>query len=93
MGIDFLDLVFRLEKRYNLILDTGEWERLTANRVNKDITAGEVQFVVGLALRDVGRPVPRSLWNGVRLTLADTLGVKVSRIKPESRLVKDLGMT
>jgi acyl carrier protein len=48
MGIDFLDLTFRLEKRFGVELRLTAWEELIRQRPGRkfDLTAGEVCQVV-----------------------------------------------
>ncbi|HEY2585228.1 MAG TPA: hypothetical protein VGI81_05640 [Tepidisphaeraceae bacterium] len=48
MGIDFLDLTFRLEKRFGIELRFTVWEDLIRDRPGRkfDVTAGEVCQVV-----------------------------------------------
>ena len=93
MGIDLLDIRFRIEKRFGVTLEIGDMECFAANRHPFDITAAELHFLVGAKLQEAGRPVPRGCWNGIRLVLAEALCVSPHKIKPESWLVKDLGMT
>jgi acyl carrier protein len=48
MGIDFLELTFRLEKRFGIELRIGVWEDVVRRQLGRkfDITAGEVSDVV-----------------------------------------------
>lgn len=48
MGIDFLDLTFRLERRFGIELRVAAWEDVIRRRLGRkfDITAGEVCEVV-----------------------------------------------
>ena len=93
MGIDLLDICFRIEKRYHVTLDAADLLSLVNREPPTDITAGDLHFLVGAKLREAGRPVPRSLWNGIRIALAEGLGVTPMDIKPGSWLIKELGMT
>jgi hypothetical protein len=92
MGIDLLDIVFRLEKRFDLKIVNADWEDLGAKRKPWDVTAGEVHFLVAAILTEAGRPVPRSCWNGVRVCLSGALCVPPRDIKEDSWLIRDLGM-
>jgi len=93
MGIDALDIVFRIEKRYNVKVDMQDWVELANHRTPGDLTAGELHFLIGASLQESNQPVPRSLWNGLRVILAQSLAVSPQKIKPESWLIKDLGMS
>jgi hypothetical protein len=46
MGIDFVDLNFRIEKRFGVSPDFSLWEEVVAGRSKFDLTAGEVCDVV-----------------------------------------------
>ena len=92
MGVDLLDVTFRVEDQFGVKLDNSDWESLFGHRTTFDVSAGELHFLVGAKLGEAGKPVPRSCWNGIRLVLAKTLGIPPNRIKPESRLVRDLSM-
>ena len=91
MGIEMLDIVFRLERRFGVRLEPSYFDYLR-ELGRTDITAGELFEAVGDRLRAVGRPVPANCWNGVRLELANVLLVSPLSIRRESRLHGDLGM-
>ena len=57
MGIDFLDLSFRLEKRFGVELRITVWEEVICRRLGKpfDISAGEVCAVVAAQLEAARR--------------------------------------
>jgi len=50
MGIDFLDMNFRIEKRFGVSPDFSLWEERVAGRPRFDLTAGEVCEVVEVCL-------------------------------------------
>ena len=89
MGIDFLDVVHRLERWYGVRLERADLEPLWL-RPARNLTAGELHAAVCDKLRAAGRAVPASSWNGVRLELATVLGVSPFAIRPGSWRVADL---
>ena len=91
MGLDFLDVCFRLERRFNVRLERADFEHLW-NRKPFDLTAGELHEILCKQLHDAGRPVPISSWNAVRLELGDTLGMSPLQIRRETWMGHDLGM-
>jgi hypothetical protein len=91
VGIDFLDIEFRIEKEFGIALQVSDLNSVSDARDRSDITAGELHFIIGCKLRESGRPVPRSIWNKVRIVLSQALGVSPHSIKPESWIIKDLG--
>lgn len=91
MGVDWLDIRFRLERRFDVRIELTDFAHLRG-RDRADLTAGELFEVVCRRIRATGRDVPPSAWNGVRLELAQALNVSPLGIRRESWLVADLGM-
>jgi hypothetical protein len=93
MGIDVLDIMFRIEKRFGIRIVGADWTDLVGKRSPPDITAGELWFLVAAKLHEAHLPVPRSCWNAVRVILSQALRVPPREIKKESWLIRELGMT
>ncbi len=93
MGIDFLDLTFRIEKLLGVTLDNDDWFESAKGRARGDMTAGELHFLVGVKLREAELPVPWSCWTRVRVAVAETAGVPIHEVKRDSWLCEDLGLT
>jgi hypothetical protein len=91
VGVDWLDIRFRLERRFDVRIEHADFDHLRG-RSRADLTAGELFEVVCVRLRSAGRPVPPSAWNGVRLELAQALNVSPLGIRRGSWLAGDLGM-
>ena len=89
MGIEFLDLQFRLEKSFQTRLPKS-WGKEAGDRRPSDITAGDVHAYVCRFLRQSGQPVPHSSWHRVKLCVARVDGTSPSEVKADTRLVKDL---
>jgi acyl carrier protein len=117
MGLDLLDLEFRLEKRFGIRIEYEQWEQLAAGRKKFDATAAEICAIVEArraAKRQVLRWQPdgtgpmvldyqprgdgttddeEETWPGVRDAIAKTLGIKPENVRPDSWLVRDLGLS
>lgn len=90
MGVDALDLVFRLEKSFEIKLPHTDKNELFDVPVG--VCAGHVHDFICKRLSEVGRPIPYSSWHRVQLCISRAVGVPPQRVKRDSRLVKDLGM-
>jgi hypothetical protein len=130
MGIDLLDIQFRVEKRFAIRLDQDDFNTLFGRRQPPgDATAGDLAALVLAKLVGPGKPptppteyldrqipcatcgrglpdLPRTAYCprcgtsatasqvlvGVRRVLEAALGVPYDEIRPDSLLVRDLGM-
>lgn len=96
MGIDFYDLIFRLEKRFGIELERvsdSRWKEIFLTRNPPDITAGELYEVVIQKIQEQGREMPANGWAMFCFEVSRCLGVHESDIKPESLLAGELGMS
>ncbi len=95
MGIDLLDLVFRLESQFHIAIEWEPLERVTRRFTPNDLTAGDVHRVVCDTCRDAGVAVPASSWHRVKLAILHSCPNRVSptRITPHTRLFAELGFT
>ncbi len=95
MGIDMLDLMFRLEKQFHVPIEWEPLERIAKRFSPNDITAGDVHRVVCDTCRDAGVAVPASSWHRVKLAIIHSCPRPVSptRITPHTRLYAELGFT
>jgi|GEM_PF-5963736 len=96
MGIDFLDLQFRLEKRFNIDFGGREntrWIELIMQRDPPDITAGEMYAVVIEKLQEQGREIPANGWAMFCFEVSRCLGVDEGDIYSDSLLAQELGMS
>ena len=96
MGIDFLDIVFRLERSFAVKIPRGRlyWTREQVNRgdfPNTDPTAGEIHARMCELLREQNRPVPSESWQRVCRCIGDCLGIGPDTIRPEHHLIGELG--
>jgi hypothetical protein len=92
MGLDFLDITFRLEKAFSIKLPRGWHEGMPFTTTPKfDLRAGDLHDHVCHHLRRANRPVPHSSWTRVKLVLANALGAHPSIIRREKWLAADLG--
>ena len=95
MGIDMLDLVFRLESQFHVAIEWEPLDRVAQRFTPPDLTAGDVHYVVCGICRDAGVAVPASSWHRVKLAILHSCHNRVSptRITPHTRLVAELGFT
>ena len=95
MGIDMLDLVFRLESQFHVTIEWEPLDRAAQRYTPWDITAGDVHRVVYGICRDAGVAVPASSWHRVKLAIIRSCPNRVSptRITPHTRLIAELGFT
>ncbi len=59
----------------------------------RDLTVGDLHELVVCKMREAGRVASFGSWNGVRLEVGRCLNVSPLRIRRDSRLVADLGMS
>jgi hypothetical protein len=90
-GLDWLDIVWRLERQFAIHLRGADFERFSAEERN-GLTAGRLWDVVVEKMRTAGIEVPGDALARVVVALSEALNVDVERIAPDSRLYADLGM-
>ncbi len=93
MGIDFLDLQFRIERRIGITISPEDLNDLVEHRHPPDFTAGALQFAIGARLSELGLPIPENLWEMICEDLGDVCGARPNSIKPSTWIIKDLGFT
>jgi hypothetical protein len=94
MGLDALDLTFRLEKSLGYRLTRSDWEELfrpTATPSRWDCTAGEFHDWVCRRMRAAGHPVPFGSWRRVKICISDVTGTPLAEVRKDAYLIKDLG--
>ena len=90
MGVDFLDLQFRLERSFALKLPSG-WLDAIADPVRRDVQAGPIHAMIRRSFADDGRPLPPSAWHRVKLCIAQAGGCSPWKVGEQTWLVKELG--
>jgi len=90
MGIDALDLRYRLEKTFDMRLSDDEFYGLF--RRLGDPTAGQLKSFIADKLQALERGTEPFLQERVWRCIADALFIDVEEIQPESRLISDLRM-
>lgn len=96
MGIDYLDIAFRIEKEFGVItrgkLDfSADPVEGRGRNQRSSVTAGALHDRVCDLLRAEGRAAPEDSWPRLQACISEALGVPLTEIRRESRLVKDLG--
>lgn len=91
MGIDLLDVSFRVERVFGVSPRGEHYNQLCLQHDPPDFTAGELHDLICKLCRAEGKPVPYSSWSRLRLVLVDTLGVNPSQVLKDARIIRDLG--
>jgi hypothetical protein len=90
-GVDWLDIVYRMEREFGITLTAADFEsQHAAARVA--LTAEQLWELVKAKIMAADGEVPADGWDRVVAVLAEALTIKPSRIAPGSRLYADLGM-
>jgi acyl carrier protein len=90
-GLDWLDVVWRLERELGVHLTGADFGRFSVEERGQ-ITAGRLWDVAIERLRIAGTEVPGDGLERVVKSLCEALNVDAERITPDSRLYEDLGM-
>ncbi len=90
-SIDWLDIVYRLEREFRIKLTGTDLEGLSAD-ARVELTAGQLWELVAARIRGVGSEVPADGWERVVAALSEALNVEPRQITPGSLLYADLGM-
>jgi hypothetical protein len=89
-GIDWLDIVYRLERAFGVALTGADFARVPAE-VRAELTAGQLWEIVADRVRATEAEVPADGWERVVMILSEALSVRPEQIAPDSRLFADLG--
>ena len=97
MGVDLLDIVFRLGRTFHVEISRAEFIALFDRNGPSDITAGNLFALVrSKAIRtdafdeDLDAEV---LWLMFRRAISDSLGVDCEEVTRDRRLIRELGAT
>ncbi|QJW93762.1 hypothetical protein [Frigoriglobus tundricola] len=90
-GVDWLDIVFRVERAFGMPLTAADFAGWTTG-ARVGLTAGQLWELVADKLRGAGAEVPADGWERVVAVLSEALNVRAERIATESRLCADLDM-
>lgn len=97
MGIDILDIRFRLEKRFDVALIRQQFDtdlsELWYSHQPPDITAGEMYELVLQELKRQNREVPAESWELFCSCVSESLGLAVHEIQREEWMGAELGMS
>jgi hypothetical protein len=90
-GLDWLDIVYRVEREFSITLvgaDFGGWAR----DARVELTAGQLWELVVAKVRAADTAVPADGWPRLVTNLSEALNVKPQHVNPDSRLCADLGL-
>ncbi len=95
MGLDILDLMYRLERRFGIKISRDDFFKLFNKNAPPDVTAGELfDFVRSRAnypgVVDVEMDAD-SIWLMFQCDVSDSLGVKPGEVAKGRWIIRDLG--
>lgn len=91
-ALDWLDIVYRVERDFGVLLAAADFEGLSP-AARWGLTAGQLWGVIEARLGAIGSPVPPDGWGRLVTILTQALNVKPEQVTPDSRLYADLDMT
>lgn len=94
MGVDWLDISFRLEKSFNVKIARSDTERLLAHAVipgKTGVRCGDIHDMVVELCVEQCRVVPKSSWTRVKLCIMHGCGAKANKVRKDAWLVDDVG--
>ncbi len=99
MGVDFLDLIHRVERELGIQLDESDVGRIIERRVVsegvppiRDIQVGKFVLWVAATVARQNPAFQRDVFEVVRTQIVECLQVEESEVTLEAWLVRDLGM-
>jgi acyl carrier protein len=90
VGLDWLNMTFRLEKRFQIKIKPGEYGVLARRKNREDFTVGELHAFVCRKIKRTGRSVPTDSFEQLKDVLVDTLAVDREEVKPETWFREEL---
>ena len=91
-ALDWLDIVYLVERDFGVLLVAADFEGLSP-AARQGLTAGQVWGVIAARLVAVGSSVPPDGWARLVTILTRSLNVKPEQVTHGSRLYADLDMT
>jgi hypothetical protein len=96
LGIDILDLVFRLERRFGTKISRSDLDELIGANDPPDILVGALFDFVRKRANPSGvfdeEMDAESLWPIFRREVSDSLGVEEDEVTKDKWLIRELGM-
>jgi len=94
MGIDLLDISFRIEREFGVRLEMRDLVFPEQREKIQDPTAGQLFEFLLRSLPDLehaARPTDEDLWRRLQLIIADVCFIPPTAVIPTARLWADLG--
>lgn len=91
MGVDWLDITFRLEREFDIKLRqafTAPFFQARQDGARRAITCGDVCEMVIAACNEQGRPVPFSAWRRVKVCIGKGCGAKLKTVVKSASLTE-----
>ena len=94
MGVDLLDLTYRIERELGFKLDLQQiWNEFANRRDPPDVAVGDLYEVIQRQAAAAQLSLPSDSWTRLQDIVADCLGVEVSEVTADARLIHDLDAT
>ena len=96
MGVDWLDIVLRIEKSFGIKIQRGDDKRLLRMPVVPNKTGarcGDLHDMVLRLCEEQGVKVPPSSWTRVKLCIMRACKAKAKRVRKDAWLHDDCGCT
>ncbi len=93
MGLDVLDLVFRLEGRFGIEISRGDWLELMRRNEPPDVAVGDLFDLVCRRAIQGGVQEADSLWPIFQRDVSEALGVEPEEVAKWKWILRDLGAT
>ncbi len=95
MGIDLLDVAFRLERRFGVKISRDQFSQMAMRNDPPDITAGQLfDFIRGqvpqVGVLDLDLDAD-ALWPMYQRELSDALGIELEEITKDKGFIHELG--
>src|SRR5262245_44915293 len=91
-GLDWLGILYRLERSFDVVFDRTDFAAIPAHR-RVFLTAGQLWDLVAAKLGMESRTVPDDGWDKVLAAVSEELNVKPVNVQRESTLYAELDMS
>lgn len=92
MGMDLVDMQFRLEREFGVAPTNDDLEELARGYKPFDIRVGDLYVRMGNLCRSQWLPFPGDSWPRFQRILSEVTGVDAKDIQTDLLLVRDLGV-
>ncbi len=95
MGIDILDVIYRLERRFGIVMRREDWIELMRKNGIADIPVGDLFALIKDRIRSSNAMDDEIdadwTWPAFQIEISHALGVEPDEVQPDRWIVGDLG--